>query len=61
MTCARGFFLKTDKKNPPFSKTMGYVWTEKNDLKTLRVDADFSKKGGKKLRFQNIRIREDGA
>ena len=34
-------------------------WTGKNDLETLRVDADFFENGGKKKHFQNIRIRVD--
>ena len=44
-------FLNTEKK-PPFSKIPGYVWTVKYDSKTLRVDADFFKYGGKNLRFR---------
>ena len=38
------------KKKPPFSKVPGYVWTVKYDSKTLRVEADFFKYGGKTLR-----------
>ena len=34
-------------------------WTGKNNLKTLRVDADFFENGGKKNIFKNIRIRVD--
>ena len=40
------------------------MWTGKNDLKTLRVDADFFENGRKKGSvnvFKNIRIRVDGA
>ena len=29
-----------------------YVWAGENDAKTVRVDATFSEKGEKKLRFQ---------
>ena len=46
-------FLNTEKKNPPFSKIPGYVWTVKYDSKTLRVDAGLIfKYGGKNLRFR---------
>ena len=44
-------FLKTEKK-PLFSKISGYLWTGKNDLKTLRWTQIFSKTGEKKLCFQ---------
>ena len=39
-TSGRGFFSETEKKTR-FAKISGYVWTGKNYLKTLRVDADF--------------------
>ena len=59
--CERGFFRKR-RKQPSFSKISGYVWTGKNDLKTLCVDADFFRKRRKKPPFsKNNRICVDGA
>ena len=60
-TCGRGFSRKRRRKSP-FSKISGYVWTGKNDLKKLRVDANIFENGRKKsFVFKNIRICVDGA
>ena len=45
-------FLNTKEKTFVFENTRLYVWMVKYDSKTLRVDADFFKKGGKNLRFR---------
>ena len=52
-TCGRGLFRKWREKTP-FSKISGYVWTGKNDLKTLRVDTDFFENRRKKAPFSKI-------
>ena len=51
-------FFENGRKEPPFSKISGYVLTGKNDLKTLRVDADFFENRRRGLRgsFQNVFI-----
>ena len=49
-TCTQ-IFLNMEKKSP-FSKILGYVWMVKYDSKTLGVDADFFRYGGKNVRFR---------
>ena len=49
-------FLNTEKKNPPFSKLPGYVWTVKYDSKTLHVIKNTEVKN---FVFENTRLRVD--
>ena len=42
VTCGRRF-SKIERKESPFSKIPGYLWTVKNNSKTLRVDANIFK------------------
>ena len=55
--------LSKTEKAFALSNGNGHIWTDKNDTKTLRVERQFLKNGGKKklLRFRRKWIRLDGA